>query len=1197
MKTRKRLIALLLVVYLMISLIPATAFTAHAVEEECEEMVGITHEQLYTPSPEYLNLGYQVNAFSGEELVQRVSDTYYASLEYVRSTTGNPSFNSFDGLCATLVDCEMVVVGINTDRLYGNGNVQYDNYAGREMTSGGYAINKYPAANYSLASALNAISNNGTKDVYDILIGFETGYGTEGALYGHCVYIHGILQGQVYFCESFGCWVGGRYYNEGDVIVCSIDAFCAYYNGWTTLDGVIHFTKTPTYISECIAYPTYGTIQVTNDNANIMDRPCSTKTDSNAVLLESGKLYEEYTVTELYENTAGNFWYEIIISNGSTGYIYSGNCAFITGLYGDVNLKNSKIPTELAVGNMYTLGGTISSPYTELRGVSFYVYDSAGNRVTGNSVPVSGKSYELSNPDIDYNVLFDTLSVGEYQCVVTATVYAHRIYKDKIIGLEYNLELLRSSLSVYNPSSNPSNPGAETASFVKRSDGVWLWPTTRYAVSDWAGCNAAPGVNSYCYFCGVQHGTCAAYHQTTLGHNGIDIPVTAGSDVYAAAAGTLYCTNTDWPSRGITAVIEHPITGTDWSYYSVYQHLQSTEINKNGTRVNAGDRIAKTGATDGYGTGQAHLHFGVVMGASGQGSALAQNPNNQYTGVSAIENCGWILNEGYATGRILPNPALNSPAGEPVYTDGCGPNVKLHAGSVMYTFNKEDVTIGAVDNIACTHNYSMSEVNPTCTETGLRIYLCLFCGHEYSEAIPAYGHQYYSSEVPATCSSMAYTAYTCLRCADYYVENPEEGWSDWSGTYPEGVNYKLIQSRTEYRYQDKETTISTSDSLPGWTLIGSTVIYGDYGTWSEWSDTPVAASETTKVETRTVWPYYYFLCTNCGAHMHGYGSCWNWAGGCGAPTYDWGWREVWSTVPWDSANLRDWYGTGKYYTYIDGELVFQLSNVSAKTQYRYCTREATNAYEFYRWGDWSDWTTTVHSADENRNVETRTAFRHYIGPLADHTWDEGVVTKSPTATEPGIRSYTCLVCEVSKTETISALGVPFTDVAEGTFYYEPVMWAVENGVTSGTSETTFDPSGLCLRAHVVTFLYRAAGSSVPSSTKNPFTDVKSGDFFFKPVLWAVENGITQGISKTQFGSTQVCNRAAVVTFLWRAFGSPEPKSTNNPFVDVKNTDFFYKPVLWAVENGITAGIDATHFNPAGACNRAQVVTFLYRAYN
>ena len=95
----------------------------------------------------------------------------------------------------------------------------------------------------------------------------------------------------------------------------------------------------------------------------------------------------------------------------------------------------------------------------------------------------------------------------------------------------------------------------------------------------------------------------------------------------------------------------------------------------------------------------------------------------------------------------------------------------------------------------------------------------------------------------------------------------------------------------------------------------------------------------------------------------------------------------------------------------------------------------------------------------------------------------------------------------------------------------------------------------------------------------------------------MEKGITNGISATKFGSYDVCNRAAVVTFLWRAAGEPEPQSTANPFVDVKPGDFFYKPVLWAIENDITNGIDATHFGPTSPCNRAQVVTFLYRAYN
>ena len=174
---------------------------------------------------------------------------------------------------------------------------------------------------------------------------------------------------------------------------------------------------------------------------------------------------------------------------------------------------------------------------------------------------------------------------------------------------------------------------------------------------------------------------------------------------------------------------------------------------------------------------------------------------------------------------------------------------------------------------------------------------------------------------------------------------------------------------------------------------------------------------------------------------------------------------------------------------------------------------------------------------------------------------------------------------------------PFTDVPKDSFYYEPVVWAVKEGITSGATETTYNPGGTCLRAQVVTFLHRADGNPQPTSTRNPFTDVKSGDFFYQPVLWAVEKGITNGTTATTFGSYANCNRAAVVTFLWRAAGEPEPVSTDNPFTDVNETDFFYKPVLWAVENGITAGIDATHFGPTTDCNRAQVVTFLYRAYN
>ena len=172
----------------------------------------------------------------------------------------------------------------------------------------------------------------------------------------------------------------------------------------------------------------------------------------------------------------------------------------------------------------------------------------------------------------------------------------------------------------------------------------------------------------------------------------------------------------------------------------------------------------------------------------------------------------------------------------------------------------------------------------------------------------------------------------------------------------------------------------------------------------------------------------------------------------------------------------------------------------------------------------------------------------------------------------------------------------FQDVDPESFYYDPFLWALEHNITTGTSPTTFSPGASCIRAQVVTFLWRAAGSPEPTSTNNPFTDVKEKDFFYKAVLWAVENGITTGLDATHFGPGVPCNRAQVVTFLWRTAGSPEPTSANNPFTDVEAGQFCFDAVLWAVEQGITNGVSDTEFGAAGICNRAQIVTFLYRTF-
>ena len=174
---------------------------------------------------------------------------------------------------------------------------------------------------------------------------------------------------------------------------------------------------------------------------------------------------------------------------------------------------------------------------------------------------------------------------------------------------------------------------------------------------------------------------------------------------------------------------------------------------------------------------------------------------------------------------------------------------------------------------------------------------------------------------------------------------------------------------------------------------------------------------------------------------------------------------------------------------------------------------------------------------------------------------------------------------------------PFTDVPAGCWYEAPVLWALENGITDGTSATTFSPGNQCLRAHVVTFLWNAEKTPEPAAASSSFSDVPAGAWYEKPVLWAVEKGITSGVSPTKFGAGDVCSRYQVVFFLWKAAGSPEPKTTVNPFTDVNPGHFFYKAVLWAVENGITSGTSDTTFSPTQPCNRAQVVTFLYAAYN
>ena len=232
-----------------------------------------------------------------------------------------------------------------------------------------------------------------------------------------------------------------------------------------------------------------------------------------------------------------------------------------------------------------------------------------------------------------------------------------------------------------------------------------------------------------------------------------------------------------------------------------------------------------------------------------------------------------------------------------------------------------------------------------------------------------------------------------------------------------------------------------------------------------------------------------------------------------------------------------------------------------------------------------------------------------------HTHSYTSVVTAPTCTAKGYTTYTCSCGDSYVDNYTNALGhnysngkctrcgaadpnykaptaVTFSDVAAKAYYANAVQWAVENKITNGTDATHFSPDQGCTRGQVVTFLWRAAGSPTVSGDAG-FVDVKSTDYYYDAVKWAVANGITNGTDATHFSPSATCTRGQVVTFMYRAKGSPATSGSCG-FVDVKSTDYYYNAVIWAVANGITNGTDDTHFSPSTTCTRAQVVTFLYR---
>ena len=838
------------------------------------------------------------------------------------------------------------------------------------------------------------------------------------------------------------------------------------------------------YIELCEQYPSYRTVQ-TIEASTLWNIPCTQEVTPSAKEVKNTKAGDTLTVTAMYKNTVGEYWYKVSY-DGTTGYIFGGDTDDIEDLTNDITFTDAVIPSQITVGNSFSIGGVIKSEYNVIKYVTAYVTsaDGAGMHMESGD-DVNGRYYSLKSSKVDNNLKFATLGVGSYYYTISVWIENYLTTDGSDLGCDYIPYYVCDEL------------------FYVLEKGGHICNFDSYVYDD------AEHPHYKCYKCSI----CGKVSK-----------------------------NTSEPTQSNTCDQCRPGKGV--LNVSVSSDQKATFT------------WADTANTTHY----------VVLLAMKNADGNWETIETVSSAESGFEK---TFNMGEYRAQLL---SYNSQMREPDDSDW----VHTQADDIYFS-------------ISCEHDYTSEHIDATCVDYG-------------------------------------YTIFTCNKCSDTYIRSDAE-YSEWSPTKPVDVDESMIDTKKQYRYSDYEKITSYDPDLPGWDRLGNeweksgsgTITYvrswpvgflTSHKLYNEYNKMAKCDSETetdkTEISSDNVVGYLYYHW--CRGDTHSYPDN----------------RKAKDTQQDDCNTFHAFYretdpSTLETPKNPDGSYKLPNKDCCSSSHWYYYTPVYSQTYTDYRnlftygcWSDWSEWSDTVYNEGGDRKVDERTMYRIINGVLADHSWNEGEVTIEATCLEPGEAVYTCTICSENRVETIPALGHdwlgascsrcgnrknPFVDVAVGSFYYDPVMWAVDNGITNGTSENTFGPNDQCMRAHVVTFLWRAMGSPEPTKTDNPFVDVKPADFYYKPVLWALENGITSGMDATHFGPTSYCNRAQVVTFLYRTMGNPEISNTANPFTDVAAGSFYERAVLWAVENGITNGLSATSFGPNSICNRAQIVTFLYRAFN
>ena len=481
------------------------------------------------------------------------------------------------------------------------------------------------------------------------------------------------------------------------------------------------------------------------------------------------------------------------------------------------------------------------------------------------------------------------------------------------------------------------------------------------------------------------------------------------------------------------------------------------------------------------------------------------------------------------------------------------------AGYTTYTCTCGD-SYRSGETAALGHDYRAVVTAPTCTRTGHTAYTCSRCGEGYTgDETAALGHDYQKAVTAPTCTEGGYTTYTCSRCGDKYIGDeaaaPGHDWDDGTVTIePTDTEpgervftcARCGEKRTERIPERNHVHAYTSTvTVPTCTAEGSTTHTCTCGDSYVDAIVPALGHDYRSVVTAPTCMEAGFTTCTCSR--------------CG-----------------DMYICDETAALG--HDYRDGRCIrCQVKDPGDPSAVFYD--------DLFKAIEAADRIDLSKYSDESAEAFSRAFDTAKAAATADKQED---VDSAKDALEAAVLAL--------EEKPPAATPFRFDDVQDDTqYFYEPVYWAVENEITNGASPTTFNPGAGCTRAQVVTFLWRAAGKPEPAGAEDPFADVNAGQYYYKAVLWAVENEITNGTGDGTFSPDATCTRGQIVTFLWRYFEKPEEAVAINPFEDVMEGQYYTQAILWAVKNEITNGSSSERFSPDSTCTRSQIVTFLYRA--